>query len=64
VSLGGASGLSVNDICAFVTSLVVNEEKSDLRAHAKNIAAILTSQLESDSLDSFLRRLGTICTEK
>ena len=60
VLLSGASGLSVNDICAFITSFVVNGEISDLRAHAKNIAAILTSQFESDSLDSFLRRLGTI----
>ena len=61
VLLSGASGLSVNDIYAFVTSFVVNEGSTDLRAHAKHIAAILTSQFQSDSLDSFLRRMITIC---
>jgi hypothetical protein len=61
VLLSGASGLSVNDICAFVTSFVVNGGSTELRAHAKNIAAILTSQFQSNSLDSFLRRMGTIC---
>jgi len=61
VLLSGASGLSVNDIFAFVTSFVVNGGSTDLRAHAKNIAAIFTSQFQSDSLDSFLRRMGTIC---
>ena len=46
VLLSGASGLSVNDIFAFVTSFVVNGGSTDLRAHAKNIAAIFTSQFQ------------------
>jgi hypothetical protein len=53
--------VSVNDICAFVTSFVVNGGSTELRAHARNIASILTSQFQSDSMDSFLRRMGTIC---
>jgi hypothetical protein len=61
VLLSGASGLSVNDICAFVTSFVVNGGSTELRTHAKSIAAILTSQFQSYSMDSFLRRMGTIC---
>ena len=36
VLLSGASGLSVNDICAFVTSFVVNGGSTELRAQRQS----------------------------
>jgi E3 ubiquitin-protein ligase UBR4 len=61
VLLSGASGLSVNDICAFIIGFVVNGGSAELRIHAKNIATILTSQSPPDNLDLILQRMATIC---
>jgi hypothetical protein len=61
VLLSGASGLSMNDLCAFASAFVLNGDNADIRSHAKNIIQNLTIQSSADSLNGFFKRMATLC---
>ena len=61
VLLSGASGLSMNDLCAFASAFVLNGDNADIRSHAKNIIQNLTIQSSADSLNGFFKGTATLC---
>ena len=61
ILLAGASGLTINDLCAFALHFVLNGKNSTLRIHAKNIIFRLLTKSTRECLQNFVRRMSTAC---
>lgn len=59
ILLEGSYGLSLNDVCAFVSAFVLKSDNNHIRSHAKDIALRLILTFSDDSLQLFLQRMAT-----
>ena len=61
VLLSGASGLSMDDICAFGSTFILNATNPQSRSHAKNILTSLFVKSSPDALRGYFDRMATSC---